>query len=1718
MDFNKILDKYRKISFSERDKGDRFERLMQAYLQTDPQYAHQFRKVWLWNEFPGRNDLGGSDTGIDLVAVTHSNDYWAIQCKCFQENATIDKPAVDSFLSTSSREFKDEKMQTTKFAQRLWISTTNKWGSNAEQAINNQSPPVIRINLHDLIEAPVDWEKLEKGVHGEQGRTEKKKLFPHVLQVRDKVYDYFKENERGRLIMACGTGKTMTALKIAEKQTNQKGTILFLVPSIALIGQTLREWTSQADEPINAICICSDPEISKKKTKGDEDLTSTIDLAWPASTDSNYVLKQFQHYKNLKGKGMTVVFSTYQSIEVISEAQKVLLKNGFPEFDLIICDEAHRTTGYTEQGMDDSAFVKVHDPNFIKSKKRLYMTATPRLYDRDAQSKAAQFDIPIWSMDNETQFGKEIHRIGFGEAVEKGLLTDYKVIILTLNDKDVPPAVQNMVAKGETEIKTDDLTKLIGTVNALSKQFLGNESIKIEGDERPMKRAVAFCGNISNSRSIARTYNQASENYLEALPSEKKKKMVTVQAMHMDGTMPAPERDQMLNWLKEDTPGNECRIITNVRVLSEGVDVPSLDAVLFISAKNSHVDVVQSVGRVMRKSPGKNYGYIVIPVVVPSDVEAERAMEDNQRYKVVWTVLNALRAHDDRFNATVNKLELNKKRPSQIVVGGSEVAFDENGKPIEKERSGESTEQTNEIGRQIAIQFEQLQEVVYARMIEKVGDRRYWEQWAKDVAIIAERQIERIKYLVNEKKGQRAAFDRFLDGLQRNINPSINEEQAIEMLAQHIITQPIFEALFEGYSFVKTNPVSLTMQGMMDSLEDGSNLAKQDETLQKFYDSVRTRVEGIDNAEGKQHIIKELYGKFFQTAFPKLAGQLGIVYTPIEVVDFIIHSVNDVLKKEFNSSISDNNIHVLDPFTGTGTFITRLIQSGLIEIKDLARKYRYELHANEKVLLAYYIAAVNIENAFHDELLRGLFEKGEGEIPFEPFEGICLTDTFQLGEIEDSVLFSEMFPKNSERLVAQKKGPIRVIIGNPPYSIGQKKAGDNAQNEKYEKLDADVANSYAKASSAGLSKALYDPYIKAFRWSSDRLDKDNGGIICFVSNGKWLTGNSLDGFRKCLEKEFASIYVFDFRGDQRTSGELSRKEGGKIFGSGSRAKIAVTLLVKNPKSQSKKATIHYHDIGDYLSTEEKLSIAKKFGSVGNTSIKWEVITPNEHGDWLTERNDVFDTFIPIEPDKKFDLKTQAFFNTYAVGVASNRDPWVYNYSTNELEGNMKRFIDFYNEQQSAFIKAKSLNNKLKIEEFVSTDETKIKWTRALRNYASNGTELSFDKSEIRTSLYRPFTKQKLYYHKPFIESPGLSSQLFPKDGSANRIIVVTGLGSSKEFSAHITDSITDIQLIMNGQCFPLYFYEEREKQNPNLFDGSGRTEYIRREGVSNFIFERAKTQYGKNVEKEDIFYYVYGILHSAEYRNTFNDDLKKALPRIPLVEDVRDFWRFSKAGRQLAELHINYEKVEPAPGVIVMYGTIPPDEINKSLGSGKLNDINYTVDKMRFPKKGQLDTIIYNHQISIENIPKKAYEYVVNGKSAIEWIIERYQVSTDLDGKGKGSGIKNDPNSWAKEVNNPRYILDLMLSVINVSIQTVDIVNNLPKLNFVVENRETINISEHDIVVSKVQFSKVPIGTIGTVVYVYNDGATFEVEFITKDKSSVVETATIDQIEKKEKV
>ena len=1109
-----------------------------------------------------------------------------------------------------------------------------------------------------------------------------------------------------------------------------------------------------------------------------------------------------------------------------------------------------------------------------------------------------------------------------------------------------------------------------------------------------------------------------------------------------------------MNWLNEESDNpNECKVVTNVRCLSEGVDVPSLDAVMFLSARNSQVDVVQSVGRVMRnfrkgQEGEKKYGYIIIPIVVPTNVKAEDALNKNDYFDVVWSILNALRSHDDRFEAKVQQINLNKKKNE------SGILFSRGGFNTGDKGAGEDRENLlpddDEVVRQLTMDFGELKQGIYAKLVEKCGDRLYWENWSKEVGKIARKFIERITVLIQSGK-HKSEFENYLKSLQKNINPEVDVEQAIEMLAQHMITRPVFDALFARYEFVKNNPVSRSMEEMINLLREEA-FEKDTDSLEKFYLSVKTTVGDIDNLEGKQTIIKNLYEKFFKGAFPKTVEKLGIVYTPVECVDFILHSVEDILKKEFNTGLTEQNVHILDPFTGTGTFITRLLQSNLIKPEDMDRKYLEEIHCNEIVLLAYYIADVNIESVFHELTRRETYLR---------YDGICLTDTFQLAESRNE-LFSEVFQENCERVNKQKKAPVRVIIGNPPYSAGQKSANDNAQNIKYPNLDARVEETYVKNGTAGLSKALYDTYVKAFRWASDRIPADEGGVVAFISNGAWLDGNAQDGMRKCFEEEFSSIYVLNLRGNQRTSGELSRKEGGKIFGSGSRTPIAVTLLVKNPQQKRKQAEIFYYDIGDYLKREEKLKKIKNFGSVKN--IPWQSVVPNEKHDWINQRDGVFDTLIPLAPEKKADTKAESFFVTYAIGLASNRDSWVYNFSRQSVADNMKRMIDFYNEQRLLYhTKTKNIaeSEKPDVEDVVSNDAGKISWTRGLRNLVKKNQKLDFDNSEIVTAVYRPFQKQFLCNMDGIIEMPGLSKKLFPEKNISNLLICMTGMASSKDFSCIITDSFPSLDFVDKTQCFPLYYYEENKDLNPTLFSEEN-NKYIRKDGISDWILNQFKTRFGlsfrnESITKEMIFYYVYGLLHSPQYRQRFASDLKKSLPRIPIVDSVDDFTAFVNAGKKLAQLHLHYEQIPAAPDVVIqsvkpVQYTIQAEPVLLSYGEllaaeqeHKVGDYDeyeyYRVEKMRFAAKGYKDTIIYNRYITLSGIPEKAYEYVINGKSAIEWIMERYAVKTD-----KGSGIKNDPNLWGREHNQPRYILDLLLSVINVSMQTVDIVASLPPL------------------------------------------------------------------------
>lgn len=895
-----LLSGYRGLSKTEREKGTYFELLIKDFLKNDPTYSPNFSDVWTYAEWAatqGFNNQGISkqDSGIDLVAkLADEEGYCAIQCKFYDENYKIQKSDLDTFFTASGK--KD-------FSRRLVVDTTRKeWSSLAEEALIGQSIPVQRIGLAELESSPIDWSIYQPN---KVKLKTKKQLRDHQTAALEAVKNGLSDADRGKLIMACGTGKTFTGLKIAETLAGSGKQVLFLVPSLSLMSQTITEWTIESTTPLRSFSVCSDAQVGKRKNGNDLADINIHDLAYPATTNSQKLATKIAHPHDGE---MTVIFSTYQSIQVISDAQKLY---GLPDFDLIICDEAHRTTGATLVDEDESNFVKIHDQGFIAGKKRIYMTATPRIFGDAIKSKAKEVDATLASMDNPALYGETLFELSFSYAVQKKLLTDYKVLVLAVDESMVSAGVQKRLTDADNELVLDDATKIIGCYRALSKSDVKADVI---ADPHPMKRAVAFCRDIKSSKNIKAEFSAVINEYLKSQPLAEGQTAITCEVDHVDGTYNATARNSLLSWLKEDAPENTCRILSNARCLSEGVDVPALDAILFLHPRKSQIDVVQSVGRVMRRAEGKNMGYVILPIGVPAGVAPEDALKDNEKYKVVWQILNALRSHDDRFDATINKMDLGADVSDHIEIIAVSSTLPEkaesknNGLGIGSGGGDNDNESFDgKGGRASPIQsnfvFDEFQKAIYAKIVQKCGKRDYWENWANDIARIAQTHITRITaLLVNKESKEYLAFAEFVAELRDDLNESITETEAIEMLAQHIITKPVFDALFEGYSFTQHNPVSLAMQSVLDILQE-QNLEKESESLQKFYGSVKMKASGIDNAAGKQRIIVELYDKFFRNAFPKLTERLGIVYTPVEVVDFIIHSVNDALQNEFGQTL-----------------------------------------------------------------------------------------------------------------------------------------------------------------------------------------------------------------------------------------------------------------------------------------------------------------------------------------------------------------------------------------------------------------------------------------------------------------------------------------------------------------------------------------------------------------------------------------------------------------------------------------------------------------------------------------------------------------------------------------------------------------------------------------------------------------------------------------------
>ncbi|GAA9903822.1 DEAD/DEAH box helicase family protein [Helicobacter pylori] len=1550
---------------NQRHKGSLFEKISKQFLQ-EHDSANEYESIKLWNDWELRNNE--SDRGIDIVIQTTSKEYIAVQCKFHQNSISYND--ISTFL---------HKLLTgvgeIKFKKGIIISTSNLTRAALEEIEQTRSIGMdIDIDIiteEDFIYSQIDWEKFDPTkTEDEIPLCDKKKPRPHQTEAIKATKEYFSspKNTRGKLIMACGTGKTYTSLKIME--TLDPKITLFLAPSIALLSQTFREYAQEKSEPFYASIVCSDDKVGQSKNEDNDDIKFS-ELPIKPSTRLKDILSVYE--KVQKENKRFIIFSTYQSALRIKEAQEA----GLNEIDLIICDEAHRTVGamYSSNERDDkNAFTLCHSDEHIKAQKRLYMTATPKVYSESSKAKAKESDNVIYSMDDADTFGEEIYTLNFSKAIALDLLTDYKVIILAVRKENlsgvtnsVNKKISQLEAKGtkldKKLINNEFVCKIVGTHKGLAKQDLivlddenkEDNDLKSKKDTAPSQRAINFCKSINTSKNIKDSFETIMECYNEEL-KKKSFKNLEIKIDHIDGTMNCKERLEKLENLDQFEP-NTCKVLSNARCLSEGVDVPALDSIIFFDGKSAMVDIIQAVGRVMRKAKNKKRGYIILPIALEeSEIKNLDEAVNNTNFKNIWKVIKALRSHD----------------PSLV----DEATFKEK---IKIFGSDDGKKQNDEKTLFDAILLQDLADAMYNVMPTKLGDRNYWENFTKKTGNIARTLNERLKNIF-EKNPE--FFHDFLDSLRDNIHQNIKEDEALDMITSHIITKPIFDALF-GDNI--QNPISKALDKMVEKL---ATLGLEGETkdLKNLYESVKTEATHAKSQKSQQELIKNLYNTFFKEAFKKQSEKLGIVYTPIEVVDFILRATNGILKKHFNTDFNDQSITIFDPFTGTGSFIARLLskENDLISDEALKEKFQKNLFAFDIVLLSYYIALINITQAAQNR-----------DSSLKNFKNIALTDSLDyLEEKNDKGVFKffEDLKENKDIKDTLAGQNIRVIIGNPPYSAGAKSENDNNQNLSHPKLEKWVYETYSKNSTAKVGKATRDTLIQSIYMASELL-KDRG-VLGFVVNGSFIDSKSGDGFRKCVAKEFSHLYVLNLRGNQRTSGEVSRKEGGKIFDSGSRATVAIIFFVKD--TSVKNSAIHYYDIGDYLKREAKLNLLANFENLD--SVPFEKITPNNKGDWINQREDGFEKLIPLKRDKN----SKSVFDINSNGVVTGRDPWVYNFSQNALMCSVQKCIDTYNadlkrfnvrfreafKQRTKGVKSADRYKHLNDKE-ITTDKTKIAWTNGLKNHLIKNTNLQESRKECaRLALYRPFSKQWLYWDKDLNTRQGQFSKIFPNKHAQN-VVINMGVGNGKEFSALVSDFIPDYSLILSNQAYPLYYY-----------DDLGNRHYA----ISGYALNLFRKHYGDNlIAEEEIFYYIYAIFHHKDYLEKYKNSLAKEVPRIALSQDFKEL---SVLGKQLAELHLNYESGEMHDSI--KYTTLMNAEIEGY----------YDVDKII--KKG--DCILYNKNIAITKIPQKAFNYVINGKSAIDWVIERYQKTMDKD-----SLIENNPNDYK----GGKYVFELLCRVIN---------------------------------------------------------------------------------------
>ena len=1611
--FEDVLTHVRERALVNTDKGDDFERMTLWFLRQSPVYQEMFADVWQWKHWEAPAGYTGDkkDKGIDLVAKNADNDkYTAIQCK-FYDSQSIDAGKIDRFLVASDHnEF---------FDMRLVVTASKGVTDNVHNDIKHASIPVQTLTAEDLRAAPIDWGVYLRASNPftiDALRPPSKQLRDYQETCIENCLTGFRSGEdRGQVRMACGTGKTFVGLKLAEQLLPTGGTVLCLMPSLALVSQMLRDWIADCDHThfrFVPFVVCSDTsmegELNKSKHAGLDDETEDDELAASFSdisirvTTKGRVLsarywtlnertqksrradlfadQSSDRAKADKRPPLEVVFSTYHSlVNCITDAQQ---NHHFPDFDLVICDEAHRTAGKRKSDADsspeslESPFHAVHFQSHLRARHRLYMTATPRFATSEIRTKASEQNALLYSMDDIKLFGRVYYTISFSKAVELKLLAPYRIVILKIDpgltmrfqanidqlNHERTKEITDETQRRKAMISTDEAALHAGLYRAFLHQG--------EKYGQRQRRSITYTNSIRESKRFASLFRKIAQitNDLDISPTGQS---YTVKSEHIDGKMPTMKRDAAIARLRANNSDDHIHILSNVRCLTEGIDIPALDSIVFLQPRKSIVDVIQAVGRVMRRAEGKQEGFIVLPIIAASDEEVDAAYATDERFRVVRQVIEAIRAHDELLSIDIDLANLNDAIP--LLVDLTEIGLDG---PVDTTLDKENT--TGELYAAI--------EKLNAAIVKK-SERPYWPRWTDKVKRIVEQVTERIEQEIAQAKTTapdptpaddpaampshqevHAGYQTLVDTLRAIINPELEETEIISTLAQDMVTAPLFNVFMGGEQFTKNNAVAKEIDAF-NTLLRRRMLHADTAELNSFIDDVKRFASGLKSNAARRGAINEMYGNFFSEAFPKLKERLGIVYTPDIVVNYLLASAQHVLRTEFGKTFGDVGVHVYDPFAGTGTFTQNLI-TNYLSPEEATRKFHRELHSNEILLFAHYMGTSLIELAYVERT----------QNPYTAFTGSLWTDSFQIFEdkFKDSSEFGAMQSPLQQRRLAQVDKPITVIVGNPPYSAKQKNSADNNQNTKYFELDHRISATYAAGTDSTNKNTLYDSYLRAIRMATDQLGDD--GVIAFVTNGSFIDGKTMDGLRACLRNEFAAIYCFNTRGDARTAGEPRRKEGGNVFGQGTRTSIAMLILVKNSKHTS-PAIIRYHDIGDYLTAAEKLNTIKTLAHIGNTP--WEIVEPDFNHDWIDKRESDYTSLLapmgdPANKDKQTPHQTHAaLFHWFGSGLKTGRDMYAYDFSHATLQPRLEAMAQFFNTEVDRY---RALNT-VKPPAQVIKDNTKVfTWDRESYKYAIRGEHVAITPHSIRKCLFRPFVSKHVVFLHAFNQMQYRNKRFFPKQDSINRLIGVSGIGNSKEPHCFMVSGLPDLNCVTTSVFYAEYWYDA---------DGN------RHDNISDSTLEQIRVGTGLHaLTKPDIFDYIYGVLHAADFREKYAANLRKERCRIPIVADPELFAEFQQAGAVLGLLHTEYESVDPHPAVKIERDLVDPGLIKKIKHAGHAKSLDRS-------------KIVVSPGVRLVGIPDEAYAYVVNGKPAVQWVMEGYSVIHDK----QRSGITHDPNT-----------------------------------------------------------------------------------------------------------